>query len=310
MNDSTKKLLTTIRFEGPRFEDHGLDLDVLSELSAYKKLILETAKEVWRADHPERERLPRGFEESFSVKMYGINPGSAAVDLTRIRTDSDDQLEIPFEQEDSFDKAAVLLEESMTAMASDTNLPDAFPQNIIPMFKDLGSTLRDDESIIAKSPNRTSPSQYDRTVRERFINWQDPTYEDEIDLVGEVRKADLDGCSFSIRLQDGKKVEGRFSSDQERVVINALQDHDTTHLRLVGRGTFNRQSGALQRIITVDDLTPIPATGIEYDETERPIWEIAQEIGAEVPDEEWSKVPRDMAENLDHYLYGTPKRES
>ena len=47
MNDGMKKVLTTLRFEGPRFDDHGLDVDVLSELSVYKKLILETAKEVY-----------------------------------------------------------------------------------------------------------------------------------------------------------------------------------------------------------------------------------------------------------------------
>jgi hypothetical protein len=41
----------------------------------------------------------------------------------------------------------------------------------------------------------------------------------------------------------------------------------------------------------------------------RPIWEVAREIGSSVPDAEWAKVPKDLAENLDHYLYGTPKPE-
>jgi hypothetical protein len=34
------------KFRGPRFEDHGLDVDVLPELIAYKKLLIETAKEI------------------------------------------------------------------------------------------------------------------------------------------------------------------------------------------------------------------------------------------------------------------------
>ena len=37
--------LTTLRFDGPRFEDHGLEIDVLPELIAYKKILLETTKE-------------------------------------------------------------------------------------------------------------------------------------------------------------------------------------------------------------------------------------------------------------------------
>jgi hypothetical protein len=31
-------------------------------------------------------------------------------------------------------------------------------------------------------------------------------------------------------------------------------------------------------------------------------------IGAMVSPEEWAKLPRDFNENLDHYLYGSPKK--
>lgn len=33
------------------------------------------------------------------------------------------------------------------------------------------------------------------------------------------------------------------------------------------------------------------------------------EISAAVPDDAWAAVPSDLAHNLDHYLYGTAKRE-
>ncbi len=36
--------------------------------------------------------------------------------------------------------------------------------------------------------------------------------------------------------------------------------------------------------------------------------ELFAAITASVPDEEWEKVPTDLSENLDHYLYGHPKR--
>lgn len=39
------------------------------------------------------------------------------------------------------------------------------------------------------------------------------------------------------------------------------------------------------------------------------IWEKIDEAMAEVPDEEWEKVPTDGSYQHDHYLYGTPKRE-
>jgi Arc/MetJ-type ribon-helix-helix transcriptional regulator len=40
----------------------------------------------------------------------------------------------------------------------------------------------------------------------------------------------------------------------------------------------------------------------------RPIWEIADEIRKSIPEEEWAKLPADGASQLDHYLYGSPKR--
>ena len=42
----------------------------------------------------------------------------------------------------------------------------------------------------------------------------------------------------------------------------------------------------------------------------RPLWEIAEEISAQVPLEEWAKLPTDGAEQHDHYLYGSPKKDN
>jgi hypothetical protein len=47
----------------------------------------------------------------------------------------------------------------------------------------------------------------------------------------------------------------------------------------------------------------------KYDPTAKPIWEIAEEIAATVPDAEWAKVPTDLSKNLHHYLHGAAKEE-
>jgi len=39
-----------------------------------------------------------------------------------------------------------------------------------------------------------------------------------------------------------------------------------------------------------------------------PIEEVLARIGAQVPPEEWRKLPPDLTDQLDHYLYGTPRR--
>jgi Arc/MetJ-type ribon-helix-helix transcriptional regulator len=40
----------------------------------------------------------------------------------------------------------------------------------------------------------------------------------------------------------------------------------------------------------------------------KPVWERIQELTADIPDQEWDKLPADLSEQHDHYIYGTPKR--
>jgi hypothetical protein len=40
-----------------------------------------------------------------------------------------------------------------------------------------------------------------------------------------------------------------------------------------------------------------------------PFLQFAEEISAQIPREEWEKLPNDLSKNLDHYLYGSPKDE-
>jgi hypothetical protein len=39
------------------------------------------------------------------------------------------------------------------------------------------------------------------------------------------------------------------------------------------------------------------------------IWEMVEDIIREVPEGAWDEVPRDGSLNVDHYLYGAPKRK-
>jgi hypothetical protein len=42
---------------------------------------------------------------------------------------------------------------------------------------------------------------------------------------------------------------------------------------------------------------------------ESSITDLVAHIRSGVPDREWRRLPRDLATNVDHYLYGSPKRE-
>ena len=45
----------------------------------------------------------------------------------------------------------------------------------------------------------------------------------------------------------------------------------------------------------------------EFDPNAMPIEEKLRAIMADVPQEEWDRLPADLTDHLDHYIYGTPK---
>jgi hypothetical protein len=50
------------------------------------------------------------------------------------------------------------------------------------------------------------------------------------------------------------------------------------------------------------------ATGKEeFDQNASPIEEELAAIVVDVPEAEWARLPADLTDNLDHYVYGTPR---
>ena len=300
--------LVTHSFLGPRFEDHGLDVDVLSELIAYKILLVETAKELWRRNNPDRQRLPKNFEDSLCIKFYELRDGSTSVPLVR-EIEYDPNL-FPFEEpRDELDEAVDLVAEVSDTASNDKPLPEAFPKRLLSQFDNYGKTLHENESFEQKPSRWEKSARYSIKTRERLTHYSEREYEDTIDFIGEVRAADLDGCNFTIRKDDGIKISGKFNTDQEVIITDALRDHESQRIRVKGRAEFSSPEGKIKRILSVEDIILQPAGEPEYDPTARPIWEIAAEISASVPDEEWEKVPTDLSKNFDHYLYGAPKED-
>jgi hypothetical protein len=60
---------------------------------------------------------------------------------------------------------------------------------------------------------------------------------------------------------------------------------------------------ALERI-----LADAPVQPAEQKADPRPIWDVILDNMKDVPAEEFAKLPKDGASEVDHYLYGHPKR--
>jgi Arc/MetJ-type ribon-helix-helix transcriptional regulator len=64
----------------------------------------------------------------------------------------------------------------------------------------------------------------------------------------------------------------------------------------------------LLREIGQEQATPAAPGPADAAQDDKPIWEEILERCAAIPDEEFDRLPTDLAEQHDHYIYGTPKR--
>lgn len=292
-------------FKGQRFQDRALDQDALAEVSHFLKMITETAKAVWRAENPGRKNLPPHFEDRTRLCLRRIEEGSTAVPL-EVFVEQPEQTEM-FEPEPLEVKKAIRLARDVyRAVETDAPLPEGFPRALVPEYERWGETLREDEAIEVVDEN-AEPVRVTRSVRSRLASFAEASHEDQVDIAGEVLEADIRRRHFEIWLDKTTPVKVDFTPEQEDEVTTALRDHKTLRLQVKGRGQSTPQ-GKLVRVTQVYELRLQPVGDIPYDPTARAIEDVLAELAREVPDEEWNRLPADLTDNIDHYVYGTPKR--
>ena len=114
---------------------------------------------------------------------------------------------------------------------------------------------------------------------------------------------------LQLKLDDGRNVSASFKIDQEKLVTEALMQHQTIRLEISGEAIFTLE-GELDAIIDIHSLNIIPLQTSDTSTSKKPIWASFQEILSDVPNEMLDKLPSDSASELDHYLYGKPKKKN
>jgi hypothetical protein len=299
------KELVRITFRGDRFDGHALDLNALNELTQFQCMITETAKALWRQENPGRERLPKNFEQRTRLCLRTIEEGSAVAPL-EVYLDEPEQrelfeLEAPAELAD----AVGLAFDVFSAIDRGIELPDRFPRALLSEFAKWGQTLCENESMDLQ-PIGCDAIGICSKHREHFAALSEQPYEDVVEVTGEVIEADVRQLRFQVWTKEGRNVPVLFDVSQEEMVTTALKEHRKVRITVRGRGRFTAD-GVIVRCEKIDHLRIHPVNEEQFDSRARSIEDELWEIASQVPEEEWERVPADLTDNLDHYLYGTPK---
>jgi hypothetical protein len=293
-----------LRFKGNRFRDHALDLSALSELTQFQKMVAETAKALWRAANPNRERLPSHFEDRTRLCLREIQEGSAVAPL-------EVYIEEPLErtlwelEPVEVNEAVSMAYDVYQALEQDAPLPERFPKPLIAEYVKWGQSLTENEEVEMQPPGRM-PTRLKPSHSARLAAFGETPYRDQVDIEGEVFEADVRQKRFQLWTADKSAVQISFSEGQEEQVTTALKEHRTARMHVRGRGEMSPQ-GKLLRITDVEDLQIRGGGEVPFDADAPAIEQVLQTLAKEVPQAEWDRLPDDLTDNLDHYLYGSQK---
>jgi hypothetical protein len=116
------------KFDGARFREHTLPLEVARDLTAYETLVVELAKQLYIQDHPDRQRVPKGFAADFHLHLERVDDGSAKPLLSVVVAGG-----LAFGAGATyFERARDLI--TACVAAPDGQLPTAFPRALLGHF--------------------------------------------------------------------------------------------------------------------------------------------------------------------------------
>jgi hypothetical protein len=247
------------RFAGGRFDSHTIPLEVLPDLAAYRKLVVEVAKMLFIMRKGTRVRVPKGFEDSFQIGLAGIEGGRSAVAyMPRLRTVdapppqkslnfAANQPAFSQPQYPDFDNARNYIDDLIDSVRSTGSVPQEFPVELAGFFNSFGQSLHEDE-FIELGFGGARPVRYDTFIRKKIVLSRETMYENAVDAQfvlnggvvaqGAIHVLDVNGGSFDFQ----PSTEFEFNKAYQRASEN---------VRLVGTGLYDKNE-RLRRLLSVN----------------------------------------------------------
>ena len=240
------------RFTGARFDEHTLPVDVARDLAAYEELVIDLAKHLWLSEHPGRERVPRGFENGFSLHLEGmVEDGSAKPLLAWVVAGA---LALQGGNGGYFEQARDLIADCVSASAAGQPLPARFPKELLEHFNVFGRSLREGESL--ELPRAAGAAQLTPERRKQLVLDAQRVYSKDVELTGRIGEIDWDKQTFRLRLESGTPVTAQLPEHLSEQARRA-GGKERTLVSIQGVGVFDAFD-QLQKIAETHHLELLP----------------------------------------------------
>lgn len=242
------------RFDGSSGGRVGFPLEVIDELARYERLLIRVARELWKREHPERVRAPKGFEERLRLRLTTVDEGSVAPVLAPQRIGDD----VLFVDEPWLERSQETIADALDAIVTGRPLPDSFPAAAIPTLVPFGSSLRPEEAcdVVREGREPVVYTQTDRRRLERIVSTDDIKIDGQ--LVGRISGFEAEQRSFSFLDRQGNRADGAF---EQIAMIDELRRYAdrwvvAPFVRLDCRYSTDER-GRLSKIEDVEDIEEV-----------------------------------------------------
>ena len=174
----------SLHYKGSRFRNARLPVEVLSDLPAFRDLLVSYAKDEWRRRHAERARVPKGFDKSLAFDLITIENGSAIPKLEWNRDSA--QVNLPGFADEIEEIVEFAYGDVVALIAGQSGRVSALSSEKVRALNRFGAGLRDNERI--EIPDRSSGVvvSLDALRRKQLITGARETYQTRFEGIGEL----------------------------------------------------------------------------------------------------------------------------
>lgn len=298
--NTDRQSLATLHFSGRTYEGNALDGPALREILHFQRMVVNTAKTLWRREHPDRKNLPAGFEKTATPVLRRIEAGSASAILDHptdyVYLNGDAELYLYYSN-----KSLELIHDTFRFADRDRTIPSGVTRSLLHDYSKLGSHLSCNDYLFFACLGQESIS-VTREKRQRLESHVIQIHRNTVDYVGRVFEVNLKHHSFRMQRLDGKEFTVPLKEAYKDLVTDSLKNYPDAQIHVQGKADFDITGQLLEFI----DDESLEVTSDERPESSSPtiIGDLLDEIFADIPEEEWNRLPSDLSYRHDHYIYG------
>lgn len=244
------------RFVGDRYENANLPLQIIREFAILEQMVVQVAKEIYFSRHQDRERVPKGFSQGFSLNITEIKNGSAILKLAIAGGVVLSQSSESEYFSEALDRIVEVVQKSEEVETTPT-----LDRSTLSYFDRIGRSLGDGERIEFQT-GRGIVASYDQKTRHRLTRAANlKSYTERASYRGSISSVDKRSGRFRLILIDSNTVEGPLTDQHKDTIDSALLQYDE-RVKCLVQGIARFHTNGKISMDSVEQVTILPMLDI------------------------------------------------